>query len=62
MLRQIEWSVQHRPITKSGVLTVTTLVFQKICFSLRTSYKELNLCTNYPNIHILSFRKRWIFV
>ena len=39
MLRQIEWGVQNRPITKNGVLLVTTLSFQKICFSLRTSKK-----------------------
>ena len=24
-----------------GTLSVTTLLFQKFCFSLRTSYKEL---------------------
>ena len=41
MLREIEWGVQNGPITKKGVLPVTTLVFQKYCFSLRTSYKEL---------------------
>ena len=27
----------QRPITKSGVLSVTTLFFWKLCFSLRTS-------------------------
>ena len=27
MLRQIEWKVQNEPITKNGVLPVTTLCF-----------------------------------
>ena len=34
MLRQIEWRPQNGPITRSGVLPVTTLFFWKICFSL----------------------------
>ena len=29
MLRQIEWRLQNGPITKSGVLPVTTLFFRK---------------------------------
>ena len=29
MLRQIEWRLQNGPITKSGVLPVTTLFFGK---------------------------------
>ena len=33
-------------------------IFQKICFSRGTSYKELIGCTNYPNVHIHAFRKR----
>ena len=41
MLKQIEWGVQNGPITKIGVLPVTTLLFRKFCFSLRTSHKEL---------------------
>ena len=41
MLRQIIWGVQDKPITKNGVLPVTTLIFRKFCLSLRTSYKEL---------------------
>ena len=41
MLRQIEGWVHNGPITKNGVLVVTTLFFKKFCFSLRTSYKEL---------------------
>ena len=31
--------VQNGPITKNGVLPVTTLFFRKFCFSLRISYK-----------------------
>ena len=41
ILRQIKWGVQNGPITKNRVLPVTTLVFRKFCFSLRTSYKGL---------------------
>ena len=40
MLRQLEWRLQNGPITKGGVLPVTTLFFWKICSSFRTS-KEL---------------------
>ena len=35
MLRQTEWGVQDRPITKKGVMPVTALFFRKCCFSLR---------------------------
>ena len=41
VLRQIECGVQNGPITKNGVSPVTTLFFQKFCFSLRTLYKAL---------------------
>ena len=40
MLRQIEWWLQNGPITKNGVLPVTTFFLWKFCFSFRTSYKE----------------------
>ena len=50
------------PITKNGVLSVTTLLFWKFCFSVRTSYKELILCTNYLNVNIHLFRERWSFI
>ena len=62
MLRQIEWWVQNEPITKNGVLPVTTLYFWKFCFSLRTSYKEMIWCTNNPNPHIRTFCRRWNFI
>ena len=62
MLRQIEWWVQNGPIKKDGVLPVTNLFFWKFCFSFRTSYKELIWCTNEPNAHIRTFRKRWSFI
>ena len=61
MLRQIEWGVQNRPITKNGVLPVTTLFFWKFSFSLRTAYKELTWCTNL-NVNIRTFRKHWKFI
>ena len=41
MLRQIEWGVQNGRITEKGIFSVTTLFFQKFCFGLRTSHKEL---------------------
>ena len=34
MLRQIEWRLQNRPITKSGVLQVTALFFGKFVLDL----------------------------
>ena len=36
-------------------------IFWRFCFSLRTSYKELIWCTNDPNVHTHTFRKRWSF-
>ena len=36
--------------------------FLKICFRLRTSFKELIWCTYYPNVHIHIFRKCWRFI
>ena len=37
-------------------------IFRTFCFSLRTSYKELIWCTNYPNVHVRTFCKRWSFI
>ena len=62
MLRQIECRVQNGPITKNGVLSVTTLLLWKFCFSLIISYKELVWCTNDPNFCIHTFCKRWSFI
>ena len=61
MLRQIEWGVQNWPITKNGVLPITTFLFQKFCFSLGTWYIELIWCTNHPNVHIHTFQNCWSF-
>ena len=61
MLRQIGWGVQNWPITKNGVLPVTNFLFRKFCFSVGTAYIELIWCTNHPNVHIHTFRKRWSF-
>ena len=36
-----KWKVKNGPSTNDGVLTATTLFFQKFRFSLRSSYKEL---------------------
>ena len=60
ILRQIKWWLSIGPITKNGVLPVTTLFFWKLC--LGTSYKELICSTNSPNAHICSFCKRWSFL
>ena len=62
MLRQIKWWLQNEPIKKNGVLPVTTLFFWKICFSLRTSCKELVCCIKNPNAHICTFCKPWSFI
>ena len=61
-LRQIEWWLQNRLITKNGVLPVTTLFFWKFCFSIRTSYEELIWCTNNPNANIFTFWKCCSFI
>ena len=58
---KIEWWIQNEPITKNGVLPVTNLFFWKFSFILRTSYKELIWCTNYPNAYINIFCKGWSF-
>ena len=60
--RKIERWVKNGPITKNGVLPLTTLLFWKFCFSLRIYFKELIWCTNNPNVHIYTFRKRWSFI
>ena len=41
VLGQIEWGVQTGPITKSGLLSLTTSFFRKFNLSLRTCYKRL---------------------
>ena len=38
------------------------LFFFKLCFSIRTCYKELIWSTNYPKVHILVFQKHWSFI
>ena len=47
--------------TKERIFASNCFIFLKFCFSLRTSYKELILCTNNPNAHIHIFCKRWTF-
>ena len=59
MLRKIEWWVQNNPIAKNEVLPVTTLFFLKILFQFKNLLEKLIWCTNAPNIHIHTFRKRW---
>ena len=61
-IRQIEWRLQNRPITKSGVLPVTAFFFWKICSSFRTSQTELIWCTNELNVNIRIFRKCWSLI
>ena len=62
ILRQVKWGIQNEPITKNGVLPVTTFIFQKFCFSLRASCIGLLFYTNHANVHIHvhnhTFRKR----
>ena len=54
MLRQIELVVQNGPITKNGVLPVTTLFFENFV----PVYKAFVWSSNYSNVHIYTFRKR----
>ena len=61
---QVESNVEykmHLP-QRMEFLPVTTFFFQKFCFSLRTSYKELVWSTNCLNDHIYTFQKRWSFI
>ena len=53
MLRQIKWRLQNGPITKSGILPVTTLLFWKICF-----VSILNMLRYYAiaKMHAYGFR------
>ena len=62
IIRQIECGVQNEPITKNGVLPVTTLFFRKFCYNLRNSYKELIWFTNQPSVYIHTFREHWSFI
>ena len=39
MLRKIKCGLQNEPITKSGVLPLTTLYFRKLNLTIPTSYK-----------------------
>ena len=41
---------------------ITTLFLWKLYFSVRIPYKELIWCTNYPNVHIDTFRRRLSFM
>ena len=45
-----------------GFVTITTIFFWKIIFSIRTSYKYLVWSTNYWNAHINIFLKRLSFI
>ena len=62
LLRLFFFLIKKTCITKNRVSSVTTLFFQKFCFSLRISYKELIWCTNHPNVHIHTFVKCWSFI
>ena len=58
--RQTEWVKQIGPISKSGVLSVTTLYFFESFVSVwEPLHKELVWCTNYSNDHIYTRRKHW---
>ena len=52
-----KWTYQ-----KGRNLASNYFVFLKICSRVRTSSKELIRCTNYTNVHIHTFRKRWSFI
>ena len=48
--------------TKNAVLPLTILFFWKFYLSIRTCYKELVECTNFPNFHIHTFRRHLSFI
>ena len=65
MLIQIERPIQNEPkSTKNGLLPSTTSFFQKFDLTIRISYKYILdlIYPNYPNMRILTFRKRFIFI
>ena len=51
ILRQIEWWLQNEPITKSGILLVTTSLFGK-SVSVLEPLTDFIGCTNASNTHI----------
>ena len=48
MLKQTEWGVQKKFITKNRVCQLLLYFFWKFCFSLRISYKVLIVTTQMP--------------
>ena len=48
MFRQIERGVQNEPITKNGVLPVTTLLFPKILFQYKDLLQRVDLIYQLP--------------
>ena len=61
ILGQIEWRVQHGPITKNGVLPVTTLFFWKFCFSLKSLLYRFDLSYQPPKFSY-SYYNRWSLI
>ena len=47
---------------KESFFASNYFIFLKICVILRTSYEVLIWCTEYPNVHIHTLRKRWSFI
>ena len=68
-LKQIFWKmktffkkVEYRYVVKSTTIESITYswknrLLRKLCFSIRTFYKESIWSTNYPNVHIHTSRK-----
>ena len=56
MLRQIEWEVQNRPITKNEVLTSDYSIFSKILFQFKNLVERVDLMCK-PNVHIHNFSR-----
>ena len=55
--RSTEWTYY-----KGRCFASNYFIFLKVFFSLGTFSKELIRCTNYPNAHSHTFRKRWRFI
>ena len=62
VLRQIKWWASTKwTYHKERSFASNHFIFLNFFSSLRTSFKELNWCTNDPDTHIPTFRKLWSF-
>ena len=59
--KQIFWKT--KPFLKNRYLfLVESTKIENATFSYKTSYEEIICCSNYPNVHIHTFRKHLSFI